>query len=58
MNTISLETVYEHLAGTIDAVGGDKEALFLAKLALLMADALGDPARALELIDAAARDLD
>ena len=50
MNTISsldiagLEKVYDNLAEAIDQAGPDKSELFLVKLALLNAQALGDPA--------------
>ncbi|MFC4622709.1 DUF2783 domain-containing protein [Comamonas nitrativorans] len=37
-----LETVYDRLAQAIDRAGEDKRALFLVKLALLNAQALGD----------------
>ena len=36
-----LETVYDHLAQAIDQAGPDKSELFLVKLALLNAKALG-----------------
>lgn len=39
-----LETVYDQLATAIDQAGQDKAELFLVKLALLNANALGDPA--------------
>ena len=38
-----LETVYDALATAIDTAGPDKAELFLVKLALLNANALGDP---------------
>lgn len=38
-----LETVYDLLATAIDEVGPDRSELFLVKLALLNANALGDP---------------
>jgi hypothetical protein len=37
-----LETVYDALATAIDQAGPDKAQLFLVKLALLNANALGD----------------
>jgi hypothetical protein len=58
MTKPTLETVYERLAETIDRVGEADTPLFLAKAALLLAEALGDPERALALIEAASRDLD
>ena len=38
-----LETVYDVLADAIDAAGPEKARLFLVKLALLNANALGQP---------------
>ncbi len=38
----ALETVYDLLASTLDQVGPGKSELFLVKLALLNANALGD----------------
>ena len=38
-----LETAYELLATAIDEVGPDRSELLLVKLALLHANALGDP---------------
>lgn len=38
-----LETVYDRLATAIDQAGAEKRELFLVKLALLNANALGDP---------------
>lgn len=37
-----LERLYESLARHIDRVGADREALFLAKLVLLLAHEVGD----------------
>lgn len=37
-----LDAVFDQLAAAIDAVGPDEETMFLARLALLLADALGD----------------
>jgi hypothetical protein len=45
VNTLTipdLETVYDTLATAIDQVGQDKASLFLVKLALLNANALGN----------------
>ena len=52
-----LEAVYDRLAEAIDRVGNDKAMLFLVKLALLNANALGDAERFGRHIDAALRDL-
>jgi hypothetical protein len=52
-----LEAVYDTLAGAIDQAGPDKTELFLVKLALLNADALGDAQRFEQLVQAALQDL-
>lgn len=52
-----LEAVWERLAEAIDRAGPEREALFLSKLAILLADALGDRARAERLIEAALENL-
>ncbi len=52
-----LETVYDWLAQAIDRAGPDKTALFLTKLALLNAQALGDTALIRQHIDSALLDL-
>ena len=44
LNIDGLETVYDALATAIDQAGADKAQLFLVKLALLNANALGDAA--------------
>lgn len=38
----ALESVYDALAAALDSAGPDKSELFLVKLALLQANALGD----------------
>lgn len=54
----ALETVYDQLAQAIDqAASQDRSELFLTKLALLSANALGDGAQFQRLIEAALRDL-
>ena len=56
--TISeLETVYDTLATAIDQAGQDKAELFLVKLALLNAQALGSAEIFTAQIQAALRDL-
>lgn len=56
--TISgLETVYDLLASAIDQAGPDKAELFLVKLALLNANALGEPAVFGAHVQAALQDL-
>ena len=52
-----LETVYDHVATAIDAVGQDKSELFLVKLALLAAQQLGDEQVFADLIRRAQQDL-
>jgi hypothetical protein len=52
-----LETVYDALATAIDQVGADKVQLFLVKLALLNANALGDAVLVQTQIDVALKDL-
>lgn len=52
-----LETVYDTLAETLDAVPAAQRELLLVKLALLQAQALGDAARFAELAAVARRDL-
>ncbi|MCB1381462.1 MAG: DUF2783 domain-containing protein [Notoacmeibacter sp.] len=58
MSPADVETVYEALAETLDAIGPDKRELFLAKLALLLASEIGDPARVTLCISEAAANLD
>jgi hypothetical protein len=43
LDIAGLEQVYDALAAAIDQAGTDKSELFLVKLALLNAKALGDP---------------
>ena len=52
-----LETVYDHLAEAIDEAGPERTELFLVKLALLNAQALGDADRFIEQVRIALRDL-
>jgi hypothetical protein len=52
-----LEDVYDALATAIDQAGPDKTELFLVKLALLQANALGNPAVVHQHIAAALQDL-
>jgi hypothetical protein len=52
-----LETVYDALASAIDQAGQDKAELFLVKLALLNANALGNPKTFDAHIQSALRDL-
>jgi len=52
-----LETVYDTLASAIDEAGADKSELFLVKLALLQAQALGDADVFRQQVQAALKDL-
>lgn len=52
-----LEQVYDALATAIDTAGPEKSELFLVKLALLNAQALGDAALFQAHVDAALKDL-
>ena len=52
-----LETVYDALASAIDQAGPAKAELFLVKLALLNAQALGDAQRFCQQVQAALQDL-
>jgi hypothetical protein len=52
-----LETVYDALATAIDQAGADKAQLFLVKLALLNAKALGDASLVQQQIATALQDL-
>lgn len=52
-----LETAYDALASAIDEAGAEKTELFLVKLALLNANALGDPEQFHQHLQAAMRDL-
>lgn len=53
----ALEVIWERLAEAIDRAGPERESLFLAKLAILLANALGDRARGEALIAMALEDL-
>lgn len=57
LDIAGLEKVYDNLALAIDQAGTDKSELFLVKLALLNAQALGDPAIFEANIAAALKDL-
>ena len=52
-----LEAVYDALANAIDRAGPEKHALFLVKLALLNAQAIGDADRFQANLEAALQDL-
>jgi hypothetical protein len=57
LDIAGLETAYDQLAMAIDAAGPDKSELFLVKLALLAAQALGDAPTFVNLIERAQKDL-
>ena len=57
LSLTGLETVYDALAMAIDQAGSDKTELFLVKLALLNAQALGDAAKFQQHLDIALQDL-
>ena len=57
LDIAGLETVYDALAQAIDQAGQDKRELFLVKLALLNAHALGDAALFQQQLQAALLDL-
>jgi hypothetical protein len=57
LDIAGLETAYDQLAMAIDASGPEKSELFLVKLALLAAEALGDAPTFVDLIERAQKDL-
>ncbi len=57
LSMAGLEEVYDALARAIDTAGPDKTELFLVKLALLNANALGDAALFQQHLSAALQDL-
>ena len=57
LDIAGLEQVYDALASAIDQAGAEKSELFLVKLALLNAKALGDPQKFEALIALALQDL-
>lgn len=57
LDIAGLETVYDTLATAIDRAGPEKAELFLVKLALLNAQALGDADVFQQQVDAALQDL-
>ena len=56
--TATLEDFYTALAEGMDAAGREKEAMFLAKVCLLLAEALDDHDRALAMVEAAQANLE
>jgi hypothetical protein len=57
LETTELEAVYDLLAEAIDRAGEARRDLFLAKLALVLANLLGDRAQVEAAVAAALRDL-
>ena len=57
LDSAGLEKVYDALALAIDQAGPDKSELFLVKLALLNAKALGNAAQFETLLETALKDL-
>lgn len=56
MDFADLETVYEALARALDRAGPKGRELFLAKLALMLANALDDREKVLAVIEACLRE--
>jgi len=57
LTNLQMEDVFDLIAEAIDAAGEDKRALFLAKLALALANMVGDPASVRQAVEAASKDL-
>lgn len=57
MTANTLEDVYEALARGMDDVGHRQAEVYLAKVCLSLAQALNDPARAVNIIEACKADL-
>lgn len=57
MSNLVLEEAYDLIATAVDQAGPEKEALFLAKLALALANTVDDNNTLRDLIAAASRDL-
>lgn len=55
IETQALETVYDHLAETLDSIPQAQQSLMLTRLALLMSEQIGQPEVICRLIDEAAR---
>lgn len=58
LSKTDLETVYDAIAEAVDAAPAERRELFLAKLAFVLAELVGDAGEVAEAIEAAARDLD
>jgi hypothetical protein len=57
LSTAEIEVAYDLIAESIDQAGEDKAQLFLAKLALALANLTGDLAAVRQAVDAALEDL-
>jgi hypothetical protein len=57
LSTEALERLWLALSAAITAAGPEREAVFLAKLVLLLGQELGDEARIAALIETAQKDL-
>lgn len=57
LTTTDLEDVYDLIAEGVDAAGPDKAPLFLAKLALALANLLGDRQLVEQAVRASVKDL-
>ncbi|TDH58433.1 DUF2783 domain-containing protein [Dankookia rubra] len=57
LSTPALEDAYDQLAEALDETPADRRVLFLAKLALALANLLDDPAEFAAALEAARRDL-
>lgn len=57
MSILEIERVYDLIAKGIDEAGPDKASLFLAKLALALANLVGDSSIVANAVIAAGRDL-
>ena len=57
LTVTQLEQVYDTLAQAIDQAGPDHSEVFLTKLSLLLANALGDAGLVATLVEAALNDL-
>lgn len=57
LNTADLEQIYDVIAEAIDAAGGERSELFLAKLSLALANLVGDRAAVEQAVAASLRDL-
>lgn len=57
MDNATLEGTFDLIAESIDKVGEEKRALFLAKLSLTLANMVGQEARVREAVEACVLDL-